>query len=238
MTERNASVSIVGAGDFIGAAIARRFAAEGYRVHGGRRQGDKLVELTAEIEAAGGSFTGHSLDARREEEVVDFLDVAEASAPLEAVIFNVGGNVNFPILDTSERVVRKVWEMAGYAGFLTGREAARRMLVHGQGSIFFTGATASLRGGALFQNLAVPKFGLRALAQSMAREFQPQGVHVAHVIIDGQIESDRPGRRVAERGVDAVLSPDAIAETYCQLHLQAPSAWTLELDLRPYLEKF
>src|SRR5688572_3694059 len=169
MAERNASVAIVGAGDFIGAAIARRFAAEGYRVHGGRRQGDKLAELTAEIDAAGASFTGHSLDARSEEEIVEFLDVAEASAPLEVVIFNIGANVNFPILDTTERVFRKVWEMACYAGFLTGREAARRMLAHGQGSIFFTGATASLRGGKGYAAFASAKAGLRAMAQSMAR---------------------------------------------------------------------
>lgn len=243
MTERNASVAIVGAGDFIGAAIARRFAAEGYKVHGGRRQGDKLAELTAEIEAAGGSFTAHSLDARREEEVVDFLDIVEASAPLEVVIFNVGANVNFPILDTSERVFRKVWEMACYAGFLTGREAARRMLVHGQGSIFFTGATASLRGGKGYAAFASAKAGLRAMAQSMARELAPQNIHVAHLVIDAGVDTAWVRQRIAganggeaDLPPDTLMNPASIAETYWQLHRQPRDAWTHELDLRPYGE--
>jgi hypothetical protein len=239
MPTRQASAAVIGAGDFIGAAIVRKFAAEGFTVFAGRRGGEKLAPLVAEIEAKGGRAVGRTLDARKEDQITAFLREADAAAPLEVCIFNVGANVNVPFLDTSERVFRKVWEMACYGGFLTGREAARLMLAHGRGSLFFTGATASLRGGANFVNLAVGKFGLRALAQSMAREFQPQGIHVASVYIDGQIESnDRPGRSVAERGVDAVLSPDAIAESYWQLHLQPPSAWTLELDLRPYVEKF
>ena len=175
MELRNASVAIVGAGDFIGAAIARRFAAEGYAVHGGRRQGEKLAYLAAEIAAAGGRFAGHTLDARTEEGVSGFLDAAEAEAPLDAVIFNVGANVNFPLLETTERVFRKVWEMACYGGFLTGREAARRMLPRGTGSIFFTGATASVRGGKGYAAFASAKAGLRATAQAMARELGPQG---------------------------------------------------------------
>jgi NAD(P)-dependent dehydrogenase (short-subunit alcohol dehydrogenase family) len=238
MAERNASVAIVGAGDFIGAAIARRFAAEGYRVHGGRRQGDKLAELTAEIEAAGGSFTGHSLDARREEEVAEFIDVADASAPLELVIFNVGANVNFPILDTTERVFRKVWEMACYGGFLTGREAARRMLAHGQGSIFFTGATASLRGGKGYAAFASAKAGLRAMAQSMARELAPQNIHVAHLVIDAGVDTAWVRQRMGEADLppDTLMNPTSIAETYWQLHRQPRDAWTHELDLRPYGE--
>lgn len=241
MAERNASVAsvaIVGAGDFIGAAIARRFAAEGYKVHGGRRQGDKLAGLTAEIEGVGGSFTGHSLDARSEEEIGEFLDVVEASAPLEAVIFNVGANVNFPILDTSERVFRKVWEMACYAGFLTGREAARRMLAHGQGSIFFTGATASLRGGKGYAAFASAKAGLRALAQSMARELAPQNIHVAHLVIDAGVDTAWVRHRMADADLppDTLMNPASIAETYWQLHRQPRDAWTHELDLRPYGE--
>jgi NAD(P)-dependent dehydrogenase (short-subunit alcohol dehydrogenase family) len=247
MPERNASVAIVGAGDFIGAAIARRFAREGYRVHGGRRQGGKLDALRDEIGAEGGSFTGHSLDARGEEEIIAFLDAADASAPLEACIFNIGANVNFPLLDTSERVFRKVWEMACYAGFLTGREAARRMLAHGGGSIFFTGATASLRGGKGYAAFASAKAGLRAVAQSMARELAPQNVHVAHLVIDAGVDTAWVRQRIAEtRGAEAaeklppdtLMNPASIAEAYWQLHVQPRDAWTHELDLRPYGESW
>ena len=245
MELKSASVAIVGAGDFIGAAIARRFAAEGYRVHGGRRQGEKLAELEAEIAAAGGSFRGHSLDARSEESVAAFLDAADADAPLELCVFNIGANVNFPLLDTTERVFRKVWEMACYAGFLTGREAARRLLAHGRGSIFFTGATASLRGGQGYAAFASAKAGLRALAQSMARELAPQNIHVAHLVIDAGVDTAWVGERLAEaRGAEAaaalppdtLMSPASIAETYWQLHRQPRDAWTHELDLRPYRE--
>lgn len=246
MAERNASVAIVGAGDFIGAAIARRFAAEGYRVHGGRRQGDKLAALEAEIAGSGGSFTGHSLDARSEESVAAFFDAVEASAPLELAIFNVGANVNFPLLDTTERVFRKVWEMACYAGFLTGREAARRLLARGGGSIFFTGATASLRGGKGYAAFASAKAGLRALAQSMARELAPQNIHVAHLVIDAGVDTEWVRQRLAEaRGPaaaalppDTLMNPQSIAETYWQLHRQPRDAWTHELDLRPYCESW
>jgi NAD(P)-dependent dehydrogenase (short-subunit alcohol dehydrogenase family) len=240
-------VAIVGAGDFIGSAIARRFAAEGYRVHGGRRQGEKLAALAAEIVATGGSFRSHSLDARSEESLTAFLDAADADAPLEACIFNIGANVNFPLLDTTERVFRKVWEMACYAGFLTGREAARRMLAHGGGSVFFTGATASLRGGKGYAAFASAKAGLRALSQSMARELAPQNIHVAHLVIDAGVDTVWVRERMAaSKGVDAVASmppdtlmnPASIAETYWQLHSQPRDAWTHELDLRPYGESW
>ena len=168
---RNAAVAVVGAGDFIGAAIAEKFAAEGYRVFGGRRHGDQLAALKQRIEAAGGAFEGRSLDARQEAEVAEFLAWADADQPLEAVVFNIGANVNFPILETTERVFRKVWEMACQAGFFTGREAARRLLDHGGGSIFFTGATASVRGGVGY---AGPHHSGRLPARSTrARQVEP-----------------------------------------------------------------
>jgi NAD(P)-dependent dehydrogenase (short-subunit alcohol dehydrogenase family) len=227
----------VGAGDYIGSAIARRFAREGYHVFAGRRNGEKLAPLVAEIEAAGGVCTGVSLDARQEEAVADFMAQADAAAPLEVVVFNIGANVNFPLLDTTERVFRKVWELACYAGFLTGREAARRLLPHGRGSIFFTGATASVRGGSGYTAFASAKFGLRAVAQSMARELGPHNIHVAHLLIDAGVDTEWVRQRIMARG-DAVkervlMNPASIADTYWQLHLQPRDAWTHELDLRP-----
>jgi NAD(P)-dependent dehydrogenase (short-subunit alcohol dehydrogenase family) len=234
------SVAVVGAGDYIGAAIARRFAREGYHVFAGRRNGDKLAPLVAEIEAAGGTCTGLSLDARQENAVTDFMRQADDAAPLEVAVFNIGANVNFPLLETTERVFRKVWELACYAGFLTGREAARRILPHGKGSIFFTGATASVRGGSGYTAFAGAKFGLRAVAQSMARELGPQNIHVAHLVIDSGVDTEWVRQRVLARGgslEDRVLmNPASIAETYWQLHQQPRDAWTHELDLRPYQE--
>ena len=242
---RNASVAVVGAGDFIGAAIAEKFAAEGYRVFGGRRHGDQLAELKARIEEAGGRFEGRSLDARLENEVAEFLAWANADQPLEAVIFNVGANVNFPLLETTERVFRKVWEMACQAGFFTGREAARLMLAHGGGSIFFTGATASVRGGVGYAAFASAKAGLRAVAQSMARELGPKNIHVAHLIIDAGVDTAFVRQRiVAARGeealatlaADTLMEPTSIASAYWALHQQSRDGWTFELDLRPYAE--
>jgi NAD(P)-dependent dehydrogenase (short-subunit alcohol dehydrogenase family) len=170
MSQCTASVAVVGAGDHIGSAIARRFAREGYHVVAGRRNGDRLVPLVTEFEATAGVCSGLSLDARQEDAVTNFMRLADEAAPLEVAVFNIGANVNFPLLETTERVFRKVWELACYAGFLTGREASRRMLPHGRGSIFFTGATASVRGGDGYAAFASAKFGLRAVAQSMARE--------------------------------------------------------------------
>jgi NAD(P)-dependent dehydrogenase (short-subunit alcohol dehydrogenase family) len=230
-------VAVVGAGDYIGGAITRRFAREGYHVFAGRRNGEKLAPLVAEIEAAGGVCTGLSLDAREEAAVVDFMAQADAAAPLEVVVFNIGANVNFPLLDTTERVFRKVWELACYAGFLTGREAARRLLPHGRGSIFFTGATASVRGGTGYTAFASAKFGLRAVAQSMARELGPQNIHVAHLVIDAGVDTEWVRQRIAARGGSlqerVLMNPASIAETYWQLHLQPRDAWTHEIDLRP-----
>jgi NAD(P)-dependent dehydrogenase (short-subunit alcohol dehydrogenase family) len=237
MSKCTASVAVVGAGDYIGSAIARRFAREGYHVFAGRRNGEKLAPLVAEIEAAGGECTGLSLDARQEEAVADFIAQADAAAPLEVVVFNIGANVNFPLLDTTERVFRKVWELACYAGFLTGREAARRLLPHGRGSIFFTGATASVRGGNGYAAFASAKFGLRAVAQTMARELGPQNIHVAHLVIDSGVDTEWVRQRIAARGGSVqqrvLMNPASIAETYWQLHLQPRDAWTHELDLRP-----
>jgi NAD(P)-dependent dehydrogenase (short-subunit alcohol dehydrogenase family) len=237
MSKCIASVAVVGAGDYIGGAIVRRFAREGYHVFAGRRNGEKLAPLVAEVEAAGGMCTGLSLDARQEDAVADFMRQADAAAPLELVVSNIGANVNFPLLDTTERVFRKVWELACYAGFLTGREAARRMLPHGRGSIFFTGATASVRGGNGYTAFASAKFGLRAVAQSMARELGPQNIHVAHLVIDSGVDTEWVRQRIAARGGSAeervLMNPASIAETYWQLHLQPRDAWTHELDLRP-----
>jgi NAD(P)-dependent dehydrogenase (short-subunit alcohol dehydrogenase family) len=239
--------AIVGAGDFIGRAIALRFAREGYTIFAGRRNGDKLKPLQEEIEALGGSCDIRSLDARQEEEVTRFIGDAAAAGTLSAVIFNIGANVHFPILETTERVFRKVWEMACYSGFLTGREAARHMLAQGKGSIFFTGATASLRGGAGYAAFASAKFGLRGVAQSMARELGPKGIHVAHLIIDAAVDTEwvrgmiteRHGAEALEKlGPDDLLDPAAVGETYWQLHRQPRSAWTHELDIRPFGEKF
>lgn len=232
---------IVGAGPGLGTALARRFAGAGMRVAVARRSIAALVPLLTEL---GAVAKGYACDATDERAVTElFAAVGGDFGPPRLVVFNAGAYIRKAILDTTVEEFERCWRVGCLGGFLVGREAARAMLAGAspgrhRGTLIFTGATASLRGGALFHNLAVGKFGLRALAQSMAREFQPQGIHVSHVIIDGQIESDRPGRSVAERGADAVLDPNAIAESYYQLHLQPPSAWTLELDLRPYVEKF
>lgn len=242
MLGRTASVAVVGAGDYIGSAIARRFAREGYHVFAGRRNGEKLAPLVAEIEATGGICTGSSLDARQEEGVRAFLDQADEAAPLEAVVFNIGANVNFPVLDTTERVFRKVWELACYAGFLTGREAARRLLIHGRGSIFFTGATASVRGGEGYAAFASAKFGLRAVAQSLARELGQKNIHVAHLVIDSGVDTEWVRQRLLAHGGSlegrTLMNPDSIAEAYWNLHKQPRDAWTHELDLRPDRENW
>jgi NAD(P)-dependent dehydrogenase (short-subunit alcohol dehydrogenase family) len=244
--DRNATVAVIGAGDFIGAAIAKRFAAEGFTVFLGRRTGDKLAPLVAEIEAAGGKAVARSLDARLETEVAAFLAEADAHAPLEVCIFNVGANVNFPLLETTERVFRKVWEMACYGGFLAGREAARLMLPRGRGAIFFTGATASLRGGTGYAAFASAKAGLRAVAQSAARELGPKHIHVAHLIIDAAVDTAWVRQRIAERegvGSDTIaperlMQPASVAETYWQLYRQPPDAWTFETEIRPFGESW
>ena len=232
---------IVGAGDGLGGAIARRFAREGHRVCVVRRTADKLAPLCAEIAAAGGRATAFGVDARKEDDVIGLFDAVERDhGPIEVCVHNIGANVWFPIRETTVRVYTKVWEMACLSGFLVGREAARRMVPRGRGTILFTGATASLRGRAQFAAFASAKHGLRALAQSMARELGPEGIHVAHVVVDGPI--DMPWIRenfpdlVASRPADGLLRPDDIADAYLTLHRQPRSAWTFELDLRPWVE--
>lgn len=247
MNKRNASVAVIGAGDFIGGEIAKKFAAEGFSVFAGRRQGEKLAPLVSEIEKAGGTIFGRSLDARKEEEMVKFISDADAHAPLEVCIFNIGANVNFPITETTERVFRKVWEMACYSGFLAGREAARVMLPRGKGNIFFTGATASMRGGSGFAAFASAKFGLRAVAQSTARELGPQNIHVAHLVIDSSVDTEwvrqlitaREGQQAMDNlDPNRLMRPAAVAEAYWALYQQPRDAWTFEQEIRPFGEKW
>ena len=247
MEHRQASVAVIGAGDFIGGAIAKRFAAEGFAVFAGRRNGEKLAPLLRDIEAAGGRASGRSLDARQEADITAFLHDADDAAPLEVCIFNIGANVNFPLLETTERVFRKVWEMACYSGFLAGREAARLMLRRGRGAIFFTGATASLRGGIGYAAFSAAKFGLRAVAQSAARELGPRNIHVAHLVIDSGVDTAWVRDRIkAREGEDALakldpnrlMRPEAVAEAYWRLYQQPRDAWTFEQEIRPFGEKW
>lgn len=234
---------VIGAGDATGGAIAKRFAREGYCLCVTRRNADQLSTLVDEIQAAGGTAHPFGCDARVEEQMVELFEHVERDiGPIEVVVFNIGANVRFSITETTERVYRKVWEMAALAGFLTGREAAKAMLTRQKGTIIFTGATASLRGGVGFSAFAGAKFALRALAQSMARELGPQGIHVAHPIIDGAIDTafirDTFPERYALKEQDGILNPEHIAEQYWQLHCQPRDSWTHELDLRPWMETF
>src|SRR3954471_8239478 len=229
MQKRNATCAVIGAGDYIGAEIAKKFAAEGFTVFAGRRDGAKLEPLVKEVESAGGSIVARALDARKEDEVAAFLGDADKHAPLEVCIFNIGANVNFPILETTDRVFRKVWEMACWAGFVAGRESARLMLPRGGGNIFFTGATASLRGGTGYAAFASAKFGLRGVAQAMARELGPKNIHVAHLVIDAGVDTEWVRqRRVEALGPDALDNPDllmppaSVAESYWMLFSRPP----------------
>lgn len=236
-------VLVIGAGDATGGAIARRFAREGHVAVIVRRDADKLTALTEQITAAGGEVHAFGVDARKEDQIEGLFARIEAEiGELDAVVFNIGANVNFGIVKTTARVYTKVWEMAAFAGFLTGREAAKYMLPRGRGTILFTGATASLRGGKGFSAFAGAKFALRALAQSMARELGPQGIHVAHPIIDGAIDTawiaENFPQRYALKDQDGILDPDHIADAYWMLHNQPRDAWTHELDLRPWMETF
>jgi NAD(P)-dependent dehydrogenase (short-subunit alcohol dehydrogenase family) len=236
---------VIGAGDATGGAIAKAFAAEGYIACVNRRprHADKLNALAQSIRDSGFAAKAFPADARNEDAMVALVENIERDVgPIEVGVFNIGANVNFRVTDTSAQVYRKVWEMATFAGFLMGREVAKRMVARNSGTIIFTGATASIRGGIGFSAFSGAKAALRMLAQSMARELGPQGIHVAHSIIDGGIDTEfvrglRPDFDDA-KAQDLVLSPDAIAAQYVALHKQHRSAWTHELDLRPWGEKF
>lgn len=232
---------VIGAGDATGSSVARRFAKEGYTVCAARRTESALSPLVTEITDQGGTARAFGLDARREGEVVRFFERVEAEVgAIEVVVFNVGGNVRFPILETTAQKYFKVWEMCAMAGFLVGREAARVMLPRQRGTLLFTGATASLRGASGFAAFAGGKAALRALAQSMARELGPKGLHVAHVVVDGLIDTafarEQFAQRVAAVGPNGIVNPDHIADAYWWLHQQPRDAWTFELDLRPSVE--
>lgn len=236
---------VIGAGDDTGAAIARAFANEGYAACVVRRprHAEALEALAADIRMTGAEAHAFPADARDETTMIALFDAVERDVgPIEIVVFNIGANVRFSIAETSDRVARKVWEMAAHAGFLAGREAAKRMVVRGRGTIIFTGATASVRGASGFSAFAAAKHGLRALAQSMARELGPKNIHVAHVVIDGAIDSRYIRETLpdvdAMRAEDALLDPAAIAEAYVFLHKQKRSAWSHEIDLRPWKEKW
>lgn len=241
MTE--AVALIVGAGDATGGAIARRFARGGMTVCAVRRDADKLQPLLAEIQAAGGTAHGFGSDARREEQVVALVEQIEATiGPIEALVFNIGANVRTPVLEETARRYFKIWEMATFGGFLYGREVAKRMVTRRRGTVIFTGATASTRGAAGFSAFSGAKMALRALAQSMARELGPQGIHVAHTLIDGAIDTEFIRtlfpQTYALKDQDGILNPEHIAENYWMLHTQPRDAWTHEMDLRPWMETF
>jgi NAD(P)-dependent dehydrogenase (short-subunit alcohol dehydrogenase family) len=236
-------VLVIGAGDATGGAIAARFAREGYIACVSRRSVEKLEPLVNRIREQGGQAYGYGSDARNEEDVVALVERVEAEhGPIEAMVFNIGANVPCSILEESARKYFKIWEMACFSAFLNGREVAKRMVARGRGTILFTGATASLRGSANFAAFAGAKHALRALAQSMAKELGPRNIHVAHVIVDGAIDTEfirtTFPERYALKEQDGILNPDHIADNYWYLHQQPRDAWTFELDLRPYMERW
>tara|TARA_B100000686_G_scaffold352892_1_gene456405 strand:+ start:1921 stop:2652 length:732 start_codon:yes stop_codon:yes gene_type:complete len=231
----------IGAGDATGGAIARRFAVEGFTACVTRRNADKLGSLVAAIKADGGKAHAFGSDARKEDQVIALVEEIENRiGPIEVFIFNIGANVASSILEETARKYYKIWEMGCFAGFLTGREVARRMTTRGHGTMIFTGATASVRGASQFAAFSGAKQGLRALAQSMAKELGPRGIHVAHTVIDGAIDTEFIKEMFPERYAlkekEGILNPEHIAEAYWYLHTQPRDAWTFELDLRPWIE--
>ncbi|MCK8667602.1 SDR family oxidoreductase [Pseudomonas azerbaijanoccidens] len=236
-------VLVVGAGDATGGAIAKRFAREGFVACVTRRSADKLQPLVDSILADGGQAHGFACDARKEEEVVALVEQIENDiGPIEAFVFNIGANVPCSILEETARKYFKIWEMACFSGFLNAREVAIRMAKRQRGTILFTGATAGMRGAAGFAAFAGAKHGIRALAQSMARELGPMNIHVAHIIVDGAIDTDfirnSFPEKYATKDQDGILNPEHIAENYWYLHSQPRDAWTFELDLRPWNERW
>lgn len=243
MAEQQKVVLVIGAGDATGGEIAKRFAREGYIACVTRRQADKLQPLLDEIRAAGGQAHGFGSDARKEEEVAALVEIIERDiGPIDAFVFNIGANVPCSVLEETPRKYFKIWEMASFAGFLTAQAVARRMVQRERGTILFTGATAGTRGAAGFAAFAGAKHALRALAQSMARELGPRNIHVAHVVVDGAIDTafirDTFPERYALKGQDGILDPAHIADSYWFLHAQPRDAWTFELDLRPWMERW
>ncbi|WP_433736301.1 SDR family oxidoreductase [Pseudomonas putida] len=236
-------VLVVGAGDATGGAIAKRFAQEGFVACVTRRSADKLQPLVESIKATGGEAHGFACDARKEEDVVALIEQIESEiGPIEAFVFNIGANVPCSILEETARKYFKIWEMACFSGFLNAREVAKRMAKRQRGTILFTGATAGMRGAAGFAAFAGAKHGIRALAQSMARELGPMNIHVAHVVVDGAIDTDfirdTFPEKYATKDEDGILNPEHIAENYWYLHSQPRDAWTFELDLRPWSERW
>jgi NAD(P)-dependent dehydrogenase (short-subunit alcohol dehydrogenase family) len=234
---------IIGAGDATGGAIAKRFAKEGYIACVTRRNEEKLQSLVQEIKAQGGQAYGFASDARKEEDVKTlFAEIESTIGEIEVFVFNIGANVPSSILTETPKKYFKIWELACFSAFLTAQAAAQAMVKRGRGTIIFTGATASLRGGANFAAFAGAKHALRALAQSMARELGPLGIHVAHVVIDGAIDTafilDNFPDKYATKDEDGIINPQSIAQTYWHLHCQPRDAWTFEMDLRPFSEKF
>ena len=242
-TSKNKAALVIGAGDATGGAIARRFAREGYIACVTRRSADKLQPLVEAIRAEGGRAQGFASDARKEDDVIKLIDDIERDVgAIEVMVFNIGANVPSSILEETARKYFKIWEMACFSGFLAGREVAKRMVTRGRGTILFTGATAGMRGAANFAAFAGAKHALRALAQSMARELGPKGIHVAHVVVDGAIDTafirENFPERYALKDQDGILNPEHIAENYWYLHTQPRDAWTHELDLRPWIERW
>ncbi|MHC8395888.1 SDR family oxidoreductase [Pseudomonas sp. LB3P93] len=236
-------VLVVGAGDATGGAIAKRFAQEGFIACVTRRSADKLQPLVDAIKANGGDAHGFACDARKEEDVIALVEQIETEiGPIEAFVFNIGANVPCSILEETARKYFKIWEMACFSGFLNAREVAKRMVKRQRGTILFTGATAGLRGASGFAAFAGAKHGIRALAQSMARELGPMNIHVAHVVVDGAIDTDfirnSFPEKYATKDEDGILNPEHIAENYWYLHSQPRDAWTFELDLRPWNERW
>jgi NAD(P)-dependent dehydrogenase (short-subunit alcohol dehydrogenase family) len=231
MSANPAAVAVVvGVGEGLGYALGKRFAAAGFKVALAARNAERIERLAEAIVEGGGQALALPTDARDERAVIGLFERLESEhGPVEVAAFNAAAMFRAPIAEMPADLFEEVWRAGCYAGFLVGREAARRMTPRGRGTILFTGATASLRGGAQFAAFAAAKNGLRAVAQSMARELGPKGVHVAHVVIDGRIDA---------RSEDSGLAPDAIAETYYRIHAQPRSAWTFEADLRPWGEKF
>ena len=240
---KNKVALIIDAGDAIGSAIARKFAQRGLTICATRRNEDKLKPLIEEISANGGKAFGFGCDARKEDATEAlFKNIEDNIGEIDVVVFNVGANVPMGILDTDSRKFSKIWEMACFAGFLNGREAARYMTTRNRGTILFTGATASVRGSAGFAAFASAKHGLRALAQSMARELGPKNIHVAHIIIDAAVDTqwikDNVPNYEERKEVDGIVKPDDLATNYVTLYDQPRNAWTFELDVRPWDEKW